>query len=112
MDDGKGGDFVSLIGYTSDNLRLWHTVTEGITKGTLYRFRHRARNSIGWGPFSDYGFVLAATVPTKPPAPEYVQSSNTTIDLSFAQSNDDGGSPILGYKLFADAGNDFTSAFT
>jgi hypothetical protein len=84
MDDGKGGDFVSLIGYTSDNLRLWHTVTEGITKGTLYRFRYRARNDIGWGPFSDEAFILAASVPQAPPAPKYVLSTDFTITLSFA----------------------------
>lgn len=63
MDDGKGGDFVSLVGFTSDYLRLWHTVTSNITKGTLYRFRYRAKNNIGWSPFSETGFLLAASVP-------------------------------------------------
>ena len=69
MDDGRGGNFFSLVGETSDYLRLWYTVTSNITKGTLYRFRYRARNDIGWGPYSNYGFILAATVPSPPPAP-------------------------------------------
>lgn len=32
--------------------------------------------------------------------------------MSFGLSLDDGGSPITDYKLYADSGNDFTSAFT
>lgn len=69
MDDGKGGSFYSLVGYTSDYLRLWYTVNTNITKGTLYQFQYRARNDIGWGPFSNIGFILAATVPSPPPGP-------------------------------------------
>jgi hypothetical protein len=59
MDDGKGGDFISLFGADSDYLRLWYIVTTNITKGTLYRFRYRAKNDIGWSAFSDSGFILA-----------------------------------------------------
>ena len=84
MDDGKGGDFISLFGTTDDYLRLWYTVTSNVTKGTLYRFRYRARNNIGWSQFSESGFILAAQVPQKPPAPKYVSSSDTNILLSFS----------------------------
>ena len=63
MDDGKGGDFVSLVGYSDDYLKLSYTVTSNITKGTLYRFIYRAKNDIGWGPFSDVSFILAAQIP-------------------------------------------------
>ena len=57
MDDGQGGDFVSLIGVNPYYLKLWYVVTSNITKGTIYRFRYRALNAIGWGQFSDTAFL-------------------------------------------------------
>lgn len=33
MDDGNGGDFVTLIGYDYDSLLTSYTVTKNITKG-------------------------------------------------------------------------------
>ena len=44
IDDGAGGDFVSLAGETQNYLRLEYTVEEGITRATNYRLRYRARN--------------------------------------------------------------------
>lgn len=57
MDDGKGGDFVSLIGYEENYLKLTYIVEGNITKGKLYRFRYRTKNSVGWSLFSDTGFI-------------------------------------------------------
>ncbi len=113
MDDGKGGDFVSLVGgpNSTDYLKLWFLVEKNVTKGTLYRFRYRTRNSIGWSEFSDNAFILAANVPAKPPTPKFTSSDSTSVTLSFSFSDDDGGSPITRHKLFRDAGNDFTSTF-
>ena len=77
----------------------------------LYRFRFRAKNMVGWGEFSDESFIQAATKPIKPPAPQYKESDDTSITINFASTIDDGGSPILLYKLYADDGNDFTSSY-
>lgn len=41
MDDGKGGDFISLMGFKENYLKLWYIVEGNITKGKLYRFRYR-----------------------------------------------------------------------
>lgn len=41
-----------------------------------------------------------------------ISTSSTSITLSLQQTTDDGGSPITGYKLLVDKGNDFTSKFT
>lgn len=112
MDDGKGGDFVSLSGYHTNYLKLWYTVERNITKGTIYRFRYRAKNNVGWGPFSDISFIQAANVPAKPPVPVYVSSTTDSITLEFSQSDDDGGTPITEYKLFKDVGDSFSSAFS
>lgn len=84
MDDGKGGDFVSLAGYDSDYLKLWYVVTSNITKGTIYRFRYRAENKIGWGPYSDATFIQAASVPEKPPKPEFDESDSISITVTLS----------------------------
>jgi hypothetical protein len=111
MDDGKGGDFMSLIGFEENYLKLWFIVEGNLTKGTIYRFRYRTLNSVGWSLFSDTGFIQAANVPQKPPVPVYVSSVSTSITMKFQQTADDGGTPVIGYKIFRDAGNDFTSSY-
>jgi hypothetical protein len=111
MDDGKGGDFVSLVGGTENYLKLWFIVEGNLSKGTIYRFRYRSRNSVGWSLFSNTGFIQAANVPVKPPVPVYVSSTSTSITINLMQTPDDGGTPVIGYKIFRDAGNDFTSSY-
>jgi hypothetical protein len=60
MDDGFGGMFISKVGVNSPYLMPTFTVRSIIVKGRTYRFRYRARNCYGWGPFSDELYVLAA----------------------------------------------------
>jgi len=57
------GDFTSVVGFNINSLLTTYTITSGIVKGREHRFRYRARNMIGWGPFSDESSVLAATIP-------------------------------------------------
>jgi hypothetical protein len=47
MDDGKGGNFTSLIGGTTNSLATEYS-KGNITAGGLYRFRYRAKNINGW----------------------------------------------------------------
>jgi hypothetical protein len=112
MDDGKGGDYVSLVGYNTDYLKLWYVVTSNITKGTVYRFRYRSKNYVGWSDYSDPSYIQAATVPAKPPAPEYLTSDSLSITLTLSATEDDGGSTVLSYKLLRDNGDDFTSIYS
>jgi len=111
MDDGKGGDFVSLIGYDENYLKLSYIVEGNVIKGKLYRFRYRTKNSVGWSLFSDTGFIQAANVPNKPPVPMYVSSTTTSITMNFQQTDDSGGTPVIRYKVYRDAGDDFTSSY-
>jgi len=59
-DRGRGGEFTSLIGNPKDSLAAQLTIFNGIKQGELYRFRYRARNFYGWGPYSEVTTVLAA----------------------------------------------------
>jgi hypothetical protein len=40
IDNGKGGNFVSLIGLNRDSLETVFTVSTGIVTGEMYRFRY------------------------------------------------------------------------
>jgi hypothetical protein len=60
MDDGVSGNFISINGFDSNSLLTTYTVTSGIIKGRKHRFMYRAKNKLGWGPYSDPSFILAA----------------------------------------------------
>ena len=112
IDDGTGGDFTPAVGLENNYLLLDFTVTgHNITKSILYRLRYRALNAIGWGSYSPIAYVRAANQPAAPLRPSYNTSTTDTVTLNIPRSMDDGGSPILGYKLWRDQGNDFSSAF-
>ena len=49
-DDGNNGEFVSLYGV--DNVLALTHIDYLVEKGTIYRYRYRARNINGWGDFS------------------------------------------------------------
>lgn len=112
MDDGLAGPFVSLNGFSSNSMLTTFTVTQGVVKGREHRLRYRARNHIGWGPFSDDSSILAATVPTPPLRPLFKNFVGTTMNIVIQPSMDHGGSSIINYELWVDAGDDYTSAFT
>jgi len=60
-DSSNGAIWTDLIGHTTNNLSpLNHGVTDSIAKGETYKFRYRARNAHGWGPYSDELLLIAA----------------------------------------------------
>jgi hypothetical protein len=109
IDDGTGGDFKPVVGYVSDYLLLEFLITNGINKATVYRLRYRSRNIIGWSDYSPIAYILAANVPVAPSSPSFLNSTAKTVTLNLPRTIDDGGSPVLQYKLWVDAGDDFGS---
>lgn len=75
------GDFFSVIGFDVNSLLTTYTITTGIVKGREHRFRYRARNSIGWGDFSDETSILAATIPSPPEKPIFSSFNSGTETL-------------------------------
>ena len=51
------------IGYTTDFLLVSFTVIQDVIVGNSYQFRIRAKNAIGWGPYSNTLTIKAATWP-------------------------------------------------
>ena len=104
MDDGSGGDFINLSGYTSNSLQLEHIITQGIRRGAGYRFRYRARNSAGWSNFSPIATIIASTYPLPPPAPTLYSSSATIIKLNLFDTEDNRGEAITTFELWMNGG--------
>lgn len=67
-DEGSNGEFwYSLIGISEPILaQSSFTVTNGVLEGQDYKFKVRARNIWGWGPFSPIATIRASTVPNAP----------------------------------------------
>jgi hypothetical protein len=80
IDDGFGGSFVELQGYTLNSLSMTAYKITGVVSGQLYRLRYRALNEIGFGPYSDIAYILTATVPYNPtPVTTTIVGSNVVI---------------------------------
>ena len=106
MDNGKGGDFASLIGGegSENSLETSYTIAYGITVGNIYRFRFRSRNVNGWSEFSEIMYIRAATVPERPTAPTFLGATSSSISVQFSRSLSDGGALISVYELYINEG--------
>jgi len=109
MDDGQNGEFKSIAG-DDDSISLLRafTITNGIVKGRTYRFIYRVKNHIGWTEFSPITYILAASVPMKPPAAKVISTSDTSIVLQVFEPSDNGGSIVTKYDLFMNGGTGYT----
>ncbi len=106
MDDGHGGEFLSLIGNATsgDSLATAYTVAHGVEAGGVHRFRWRARNANGWSAFSPVAYIRAARVPGRPDAPILDSVDATSITVTLRRALDDGGSNVLGHELWRNQG--------
>jgi len=75
--ESDGSGFFDVEGGDSNyTLATTHTIG-GLHRGMTYRFRYRARNSVGWSDWSPIAYLFPASVPTAPPTPVYVSSTNS-----------------------------------
>ena len=58
------GDFSTLL-VTSQQDSL--IVTNGISRGNIYRFRYRVSNVNGWSDWSEVSYISAFSIPEAPP---------------------------------------------
>jgi hypothetical protein len=114
MDDGEGGDFVSINGFSPYSMVTHFTVYDDIRKGRVHRFQYRAKNAVGWGPWSPEASILAASPPSAPAMPQFSRYDSATDKLYviLGPSEDNGGTAITDMELWRDGGDDFSSAFT
>jgi len=88
--------WTDLQGFASDSTLLTHTISS-LTSGTEYKFRLRAKNSLGYGVYSSEVAMTPAATPSTPSAPV------TTLDEPYARitwsAPSDNGSPITSYTI-------------
>lgn len=60
--------WLDLKGFSSDDTALTYTVSS-LTAGNSYKFRLRAKNSYGWGPYSSEVTMVPSAVPSTMVAP-------------------------------------------
>jgi len=108
QDNGRGGLFISKVGTQKPYLKRYF-IAPNLSKGLIYRFRYRAQNCQGWGPFSPELYVLAATLPHQPLALKVISVSASTVQLQLFPTRDNGGAIVTSYKLFRNNGLDGTA---
>ena len=95
---GPDAVWTSLIGGSTPSLLLTH-IEESLQTGFDYRFRVRASNSFGWGPYSEEVTIRADEVPAQAaPVTSTVETSN--VRISWEQPSTDNGSAIQEFRLF------------
>ena len=79
----------------------------GLSNGNSYKFRVRARNSIGYSSYSSPFSILAATLPNPPTTFVRDQGSTTKSQVTFSWSApvSDGGDSIIDYSIEMDSNN-------
>ena len=107
--EANGGPWTTAIadtGTTSTNA----TVT-GLTNGTSYRFRISAINSAGAGIASAPSIAVIPNAIPSPPTGVSVTPGNAEVQIAWTVPAEDGGSPITGYRVEAEAnGGPWTTA--
>ncbi len=93
-DGSTGWRRVGSTGSTSLN----HT---GLTAGQEYWYQVRARNSAGWGPWSQppVSAVPTGVQPPDAPYPRTERNGSTAMDIMWDPPYEDGGGDITGYQI-------------
>ncbi len=97
-DAGTSGQvWTELFGYTTA-LATPYYIAQGLTMGRRYRFKIRAQNVHGWGPYSDVGEVLVATAADQMGLIEITENSDQTVKLAWPLPTEN-GAPVSSYKI-------------
>ena len=103
--NGAFGSWTPITGSNANTTE--HTVT-GLTNGTSYSFKVRAKNTPGEGPGSNEVTAVPRTVPTTPQN-FAATAGNGRVQLDWTTPSSDGGLPINRYQYRYKAG---TGSFT
>ncbi|MFI5934531.1 fibronectin type III domain-containing protein [Actinoplanes sp. NPDC051494] len=103
-----GAGAISSYDVSTDDGATWaplaadRTVT-GLSNGTAYTIRVRARNNAGPGPASAGATVVPAAAPGAP-GPVSAMAGDSCATLAFTPPSDNGGSTVTGYQVSTDDG--------
>jgi titin len=96
LDQGTGTYVLTATGVTATS----YTKT-GLSSGTSYNFKVRARNIIGVGSLTSAFTIVAATVPSAPSAltRDSVNTSKTQVAFTWTAPTQTGGVAIIDYTI-------------
>jgi hypothetical protein len=101
IDDGASGEFREAYdGRTKPS--TVHATIFGLSPMTTYQLTGYATNKAGNGANATQITCHTATVPGVPGTPSWVSSSASSIRVEWTPAYDDGGSPIMEYRLYID----------
>jgi hypothetical protein len=102
IDDGNGGDFVSL---SDASMSLQYSFRFVEMAGKVFRSRYRIRNGVGFSDYSPIAYTRAAQVPAAPAyPPSLVTSSGIQMSITLTRSAENGGSVVVRHELWIDDG--------
>ena len=103
MDNGNDGNFkLAFDGRGKPGILSYHATN--LTTGRAYRFKVHALNFNGKGPDSPEALIYSCLPPLQLDSPKYVDSTETTLTLSWQLPLYINGCPIHEMKLFTDNG--------
>ena len=102
-DLNQSGDFVEIWD-GQGRPEVTEFTVDPITTANSYSFRHKALNFNGESEYSDTFTTYACIDPSMPSAPTWITSTQTSITITWERPIEDGGCPILEYKVFRDSG--------
>ena len=74
---------------------------QGLTGGYTYAVKITATNAIGTSEDSDIQYLVCADLPDPPDsAPTLEAATESTITIAWNPPANDGGSPIIGYRVY------------
>lgn len=78
-----------------------YLTTMEVVAGTPYKFKVRARNSVGFGLYSEPVEIIAAHPPDAPVqlSSTAATSTGTQVSLDWSAGADDGGSDVIDYTV-------------
>lgn len=85
------------MGLVSPYLQSSYTVTTGVTTGTSFSFKVRAKNVYGWGLYSTTTSILASQAPAQPQVPT-TSIVGTAARISWIAPADN-GEAITAYEV-------------
>lgn len=109
LEINSGSGFVPVVSYDGlSSVVTINAIDESITAGGIYQLQFRARNAIGWGPYSDSITAALVSPPLKPAAPTRDDSLSTKTGIAVRWTPvTDGASPaglVTGYRLYQATG--------
>lgn len=99
-------DWITVLGSNKSNLLLTYNLTTVDVPPTMFvQARFRCQNKIGFGSWSSSSYLLMAGVPTAPPKPTYISSTNTTITVQLYPTTKSNGAPVTEYEIWRNSGD-------